>query len=109
MVEQIDIPENSLKWCSVSLSEVMSLDNRLEASVFKIDAKNAREQLRNSKYNASLMPLSGENSFAQDVFYPNRFKRIYIEKSSDAIEFYLPSQLNEICPRAKITSYMLPL
>lgn len=100
MVEQIDIPENSLKWCSVSLSEVMSLDNRLEASVFKIDAKNAREQLRNSKYNASLMPLSGENSFAQDVFYPNRFKRIYIEKSSDAIEFYLPSQLNEICPRA---------
>ena len=35
----IDIPENNLKWCSVSLSEVMGTNNRLEASVFKIEAK----------------------------------------------------------------------
>jgi len=96
----IDIPENNLKWCSVSLSEVMGTNNRLGASVFKIEAKNAREQLLNSKYNKSLKPLSGVASFAQEVFYPNRFKRIYIDKSKDSIEFFLPSQLNEIYPKA---------
>ena len=96
----IDIPENNLKWCSVSLSEVMGTNNRLEASVFKIEAKNAREQLLNSKYNKSLKPLSGVASFAQEVFYPNRFKRIYIDKSKDSIEFFLPTQLNKIHPKA---------
>lgn len=96
----IDIPEANLKWCNVSLSEVMNFDNRLEASVFKIEAKNAREQLHNSKYNKFLKPLSGKDAFASEVFYPNRFKRIYINKSSDSIDFYLPSQLNEIYPKA---------
>ena len=90
-VNTIDIPEANLKWCNVSLSEVMNFDNRLEASVFKIEAKNAREQLHNSKYNKFLKPLSGKDAFASEVFYPNRFKRIYINKSSDSIDFYLPS------------------
>ena len=101
MVENtIDIPEANLKWCNVSLSEVMNFDNRIEASVFKIEAKNAREQLHNSQYNRFLKPLSGKDAFASEVFYPNRFKRIYINKSSDSIDFYLPSQLNEIYPKA---------
>ena len=36
------INESPLKWCSVSLSDVVSRGKRLEASVFDVEAKQAR-------------------------------------------------------------------
>jgi len=98
-VSEIDIPNDGVKWCSISLGEVISNNNRLEASVFKIEAKHAREELQNSKYGETLTKLCGNNSFVDEAYYPNRFKRIYLEKSKDAIPFYMPSQLNEIYPK----------
>ena len=98
-IEQIDIPKDEVKWCNVSLLEVINNNNRLEASVFKVEAKNAREELQNCKYGNKLTKLCGENSFTDEAFYPNRFKRIYLEKSKEAVPFYLPSQLNEIYPK----------
>lgn len=98
-VPETDIPENEINWCSISLSEIIKNSNRLEASVFKIEARHAREALHKCKYGLSLKKLCGLNSFTSNAFYPNRFKRIYLPKSPDSIPFYLPSQLNEIYPK----------
>ncbi len=94
MVEQIDIPESALKWCSVSLSEVQSFDNRLEASVFKLEAKNARELIEKSKY--SLKAITGEDGFATAYHRP-RFRRIFLNKSEYGI--FQPSQIMEVKPQ----------
>lgn len=98
-VSEIDIPNEEVKWCSISLAEVINNSNRFEASVFKIEAKHAREELQNCKYGKTLTKLCGNNSFVNEAYYPNRFKRVYLEKSKDAIPFYMPSQLNEIYPK----------
>ena len=42
-VKEIDLPDDEIKWCSIDLSEVLNNNNRLEASVFIVEAKNARE------------------------------------------------------------------
>lgn len=39
-LKTVDTP---LKWCSVSLSDVISRGKRLEASVFDVEAKQARQ------------------------------------------------------------------
>lgn len=98
-VKKIDLPDDEIKWCSVALSEVLNNDNRLEASVFKVEAKHAREELQNCKYGNTLTKLCGTNSFTNEAFYPGRFKRIYLDKNEEAIPFFLPSQLNEIYPK----------
>lgn len=98
-VKEIDLPDDEVKWCSVALSEVLNNDNRLEASVFKVEAKHAREELQNCKYGNTLTKLCGTNSFTNEAFYPGRFKRIYLDKNEEAIPFFLPSQLNEIYPK----------
>lgn len=46
------INSNPLKWCSVSLSEVVSRGKRLEASVFDVEAVHAHSILTNGKYPA---------------------------------------------------------
>lgn len=98
-VKEIDLPDDEIKWCSIDLSEVLNNNNRLEASVFKVEAKHAREELQNCKYGNTLTKLCGTNSFTNEAFYPGRFKRIYLDKNKEAIPFFLPSQLNEIYPK----------
>lgn len=98
MVEQIDVPENNLKWSSVSLSEVMEHNNRFEASVFKIEAKQARELLSRSMY--PLKKLYGNNSFFEYANNSCRFKRDYRVKSSDSIGFIGSSEILDVYPRA---------
>lgn len=98
-VQETDIPDDEVNWCSVSLSEVVKNSNRIEASVFKIEARHAREALLSSKYGATLKKFCGQDSFTQIAYYPNRFKRIYLPKNKESIPFYLPSQLNEIYPK----------
>lgn len=98
-VQETDIPDDEVNWCSVSLSEVVKNSNRIEASVFKIEARHAREALLSCKYGATLKKFCGQDSFTQIAYYPNRFKRIYLPKNKESIPFYLPSQLNEIYPK----------
>ncbi len=97
-----DLPEEELRWCSVSLSEVMSRGKRLEASVFDIEGKHAREVLKSSKW--SLKTLTGDKGFAQAYHRP-RFKRIWVENSEYPI--YQPSQITELNP--KPSGYLSPI
>lgn len=93
--EEVTNNESKIKWCSVSLLDVIEHGKRLEASVFDIEAKNAREILNNSKWNKVNLI---EGKYIKEVFYPGRFKRIYVDKESGE-PFYLPSQINEIYPK----------
>lgn len=92
------IAESPLKWCAVSLSDVMSRGRRLEASVFDVEAKQARERVVHGKYGC--IPLCGEQGVVDTAYYPGRFKRIYCEKDA-GVAFYLPSQMTEVYPKAE--------
>lgn len=94
----VDTNETPVKWCSVSLSDVISRGKRLEASVFDVEAKQAREIINNGKY--PCVPLMGEKGLIKKAYYPGRFKRVYCEKGN-GVEFYLPSQMTDIYPRAE--------
>ena len=96
--EEIIINESPLKWCSVTLSDVVSRGKRLEASVFDVEAKQARDTIASSKY--PCVPLLGENGLIQNAYYPGRFKRIYCERN-EGVAFYLPSQMTDIYPKAE--------
>ena len=75
--EEVVANEALLKWCSITLSDVVSRGKRLEASVFDVEAKQARDTIASSKY--PCVPLLGENGLIQKAYYPGRFKRIYCE------------------------------
>jgi len=94
--EKDDIAQEELNWCSVSLSEVLNNDARLEASVYNIEGRHAREILNKCKW--KLVPLFGEEGLIKTAFYPKRFKRIYVEKEW-GIPFFLPSQILDIYPK----------
>ena len=92
----IDIPQEELNWGSVSLLEVLDNDARLEASVYNIEGRHAREILKKCKWD--VVELFGEKGLIKSAFYPTRFKRIYVEREG-GIPFFLPSQLLEIYPK----------
>lgn len=93
-VKTNDIP---LKWSSVPLSDVISRGKRLEASVFDVEAKQARNIIINGKY--PCVPLLGEKGIVKNAYYPGRFKRIYCDKENGEA-FFLPSQMTDIYPKA---------
>lgn len=47
---EIVINEAPVKWCTVSLSEIIERGKRLEASVYDVEAKQAREIIADAKY-----------------------------------------------------------
>lgn len=49
-VEIPQIKDEPVKWCSVSLSDIIARGKRLEASVFDVEAKKARQIIKNGKY-----------------------------------------------------------
>ncbi len=85
-----DVP---VKWCSVSLSDVVSRGKRLEASVFDVEAKQARQLIQLGKY--QLTTISGKNGLATS-YTCARFKRIWVEKSD--LPIYQPSSIVDIKP-----------
>jgi len=95
---EIIVNERPLKWCSVSLSDVVSRGKRLEASVFDVDAKQAWMQVSKCKYGASM--LGGDAGLIESAYYPGRFKRVYCDKGAGE-PFYLPSQMSDIKPKAE--------
>jgi len=90
-VETNDIP---LKWCSVSLSDVIFRGKRLEASVFDVEAKQARQIIKNSKFPSTT--IGGENGLTTS-YTCARFKRIWLEHSDFPI--YQPSTIVDIKPK----------
>lgn len=101
-VKEVDLPEQHLNWCSVNLNEVYQRNLRLEASVFDIEGKQAREMIEKCKW--PLLQIAGKKGMA-NAFYPTRFKRILVDKSEYPL--ILPSQIQEINPKPK--GYMSPL
>lgn len=100
---EVHIAESPVKWCSVSLSDVLSRQKRLEASVFDVEAKQAREEVTNGKYGT--VHLFGDDGLIETAYYPgwmqrSRLKRIYCEKQYGE-GFYLPSQMTDINPVAE--------
>ena len=87
------IQETSLKWCSVNLSDVISRGKRLEASVFDVEAKHARQIIQKGKYPITFI---GGDSGLTTSYTGARFKRIWLKKSDYPI--FQPSSITDIKP-----------
>lgn len=74
---QIVINESPVKWCSVTLSDVVSRGKRLEASVFDVESRKAIETIREGMYPA--VDLIGKNAPVQRAYYGGRLKRNYVD------------------------------
>lgn len=82
------------KWASIPAQEVIENDYRLEASVYGIEGRQAREDLKKCKW--PLSNLCGDEGLSTSYYGP-RFKRVYVEKS--AFPLYQPAQINDLYPR----------
>lgn len=91
---EVDFTDDPLKWCTVSLHDVVARGKRLEASVFDVEAKQAKELLKNGKY--PLTTICGNTGLAS-AYTCARFKRIWVEKSEYPI--YQPSSITDIKPK----------
>jgi len=76
-VSPTDLPEEELNWCAVTLQEVLARDLRLEASVFGIEGRHAREMLKSCRW--PIRTIFGANGIATNVFVPGRVKRKYLK------------------------------
>ena len=90
---EVIVNESPIKWCSVSLADVVSRGKRLEASVFDVEAKQARALIANGKYPAT--KIGGSNGLATS-YVCGRFKRIWVEKSD--LPIYQPSTIVDTKP-----------
>lgn len=90
---EVVIDEVPVKWCIVSLSEVIERGKRLEASVYDVEAKQSRGIIASGKY--PLTMLGGTNGMTTS-YTCARFKRIWVEKS--AYPIYQPSTIMDIKP-----------
>lgn len=86
---EVVINESPLKWCSVSLSDVVSRGKRLEASVFDVEAKQAYTLLTHGKYPA--VNLIGDDGPVKHAYYGGRLKRRYVDKDENGAVGFLGS------------------
>lgn len=96
-IDKGDFPKDDISWSSVSLSEILERDNRLEASTFNINRDHAIQLLKNSKYKLALL---GTNEFGfKDCFYGPRAKRNYLTNiDNTSIGFLGSSEMLDIFP-----------
>ena len=92
-VPEVEVAESPLKFCTVTLSDVIFRGKRLEASVFDVDAKHARAAVEHGKYPVKM--VGGANGLAGS-YVCGRFKRIWVEKSDFPI--FQPSSITDIYP-----------
>ena len=91
--------ENNIKWCSVSLLDVIENRKRLEASVFDIETKKAIKVINNNKWEVTKLITKEEESLVKKAYYGSRLKRNYIDKyRDDAIGFIGSSEMLDIKP-----------
>lgn len=93
VVSEVVVNESPIKWCAVALSDVIARGKRLEASVFDVEAKQARSLIAKGKYPQSF--IGGASGMASS-YVCGRFKRIWVEKSDMPI--YQPSSIVDIKP-----------
>ena len=75
---EVHIPESPIKWCSVSLSDMISRGKRLEASVFDVEAKQARESVYKGKYGTVI--LYGDSGLIETAYYPGWMQRSRLKR-----------------------------
>lgn len=92
-MQEIEVAESPVKYCTVTLSDVISRGKRLEASVFDVEAKHARAAVENSKYPVTM--VGGTNGLTTS-YVCGRFKRIWVEKSD--LPIFQPSSIIDIYP-----------
>ena len=93
LVKVTELPHEEIKWCTVTLNDVIKAGKRLEASVFEIEGKHARESVENCKYPKSM--LCGMDGIAS-AYTGARFKRIWLKHSENPI--FQPSTIMDIKP-----------
>lgn len=92
------VDESPIKWCCVSLSEVIEKGKRLEASVYDVESKQAYMRVKNGVYPA--VDLIGTNSPVQKAHYGGRLKRNYVQKNSEnSVGFIGSSEMLDISPQ----------
>ena len=85
--DAVHISESPVKWCSVSLSDIISSGKRLEAGAYDIEAKSAEKAITNCKYGS--IRLLVDDGIIECAFHAPRFKRRYVEKvHPDAVGFW---------------------
>ena len=95
---EVEVAESPLKFCTVTLSDVISRGKRLEASVFDVEAKHAYQTINDGKYPAA--PLIGDNSPVVRAYYGSRLKRNYIAPDHpNAIGFVGSSEMLDCYPQ----------
>lgn len=92
-IMEIEVYEQPIKWCSVSLSDVVSRGKRLEASVFDVEAKQARALIYGGKY--PVAAVGGKEGLTTS-YVCGRFKRVWVVKSDMPI--FQPSTIVDIKP-----------
>ena len=93
VLQEVEVSESPLKFCTVTLSDVISRGKRLEASVFDVEAKQARAIIENGKYPVKM--VGGTEGLASS-YVCGRFKRIWVEKSD--LPIFQPSSITDVYP-----------
>lgn len=90
---EIEVNETPIKWCSVSLAEMVKRGKRLEASVFDVEARQTWDLINSNIY--PVTSLGGESGLTTS-YTCGRFKRIWVKKS--AFPIFQPSSIVDIKP-----------
>ncbi len=94
LIELVEVPKDDITWSSVSLSDVLNRGKRLEASVFDVECKHARDLVKNSTYGYTEINIDKD---LIDCYTRPRFKRIWLDKSEYPI--YQPTSILDIYPK----------
>lgn len=98
LIEIVEVPKDDINWSTVSLSDILTRDKRLEASTFNIDRDHALQLLNNSKY--EVINLGTDNIGFNDCYYGPRSKRNYLSYiDSTSIGFLGSSEMLDIYPK----------
>lgn len=97
--KEVQIKDDPLKWCSVSLSDVIARGSRLDASVYDTVAKQDRHNIENGKYPYTQL-YGNEYCPVTNAYYGSRMKRNYVPASnSKVIGFLGSSEMLDIYPK----------
>lgn len=91
--QDVELAESPVKCCTVTLSDVIARGKRLEASVFDVEAKQARAIIEHGKYPVTV--VGGANGLAKS-YVCGRFKRIWVDKSD--LPIFQPSSITDVYP-----------
>lgn len=97
-IQDVEVAESPVKYCTVTLSDVISRGKRLEASVFDVESMHAYQMIQNGKYPA--IPLIGPLSPVVRAYYGARLKRNYVDSTNpNAVGFVGSSEMLDCYPR----------